>query len=90
MGPATAGKGQRVPTISFVSCDRTSANIVRHLVSRGVAARFGHNYAHRLAVGLTEAGVCQNTEDGVVRVSLLHYNTLAEVDHVIMALEEVL
>ena len=31
-----------------------------------------------------------SVEDGVVRISMLHYNTPEEVDHVIQALGEVL
>lgn len=50
-------------------------------MSRGVALQSGHQHAHRLAVGLREAGVCRGPEDGVVRVSLLRYNTLAEIDY---------
>lgn len=45
-----------------------------------VGIRFGDFYARRLieALGLAR-------QDGVVRVSMVHYNTLAEVDRLIAA-----
>lgn len=48
----------------------------------GVGIRHGDFYARRLidAVGLRALG-------GVVRVSMVHYNTLAEVDRVVAALD---
>eukprot|EP00884_Botryococcus_braunii_P011980 jgi/Botrbrau1/20783/Bobra.0156s0014.1 len=90
VGPPVGGRGRRVPTISFVVRDKSSADVAKAMVDRGVAVRNGHNYAHRLALGLTQAGVCHDPEDGVVRVSMLHYNTISEVEHVIRVLEEIL
>jgi selenocysteine lyase/cysteine desulfurase len=58
---------------------------------RGFALRHGHLYAHRLVSRLAEAGRWEGgADDGVVRVSLLHYNTPAEVAALCAALEAVL
>ena len=50
-----------------------------------IAIRFGHFYAARLIeqLGLTE-------RDGVVRVSMVHYNTLEEVDRLLSVLDGIL
>ncbi|MDZ4806342.1 MAG: cysteine desulfurase-like protein [Candidatus Eisenbacteria bacterium] len=84
VGPGTAGP-ERVPVISFRVAGRASAEICRAVDDTGVAIRSGHMYAYRLcqALGIDPA-------DGVVRVSLLHYNTLAEVDRLIEVLDGVL
>ena len=69
----------------------------RHVMSarcaqeRGFALRHGHLYAHRLVGRLAARGKwAGGGEDGVVRVSLLHYNTPDEVAQLIVALEAVL
>jgi cysteine desulfurase family protein (TIGR01976 family) len=76
---------QRVPTISFVVNGQAPEAIVRHVDGFGIGIRHGDFYAKRLieALGLADHG-------GVVRVSMAHYNTLAEIDRVIHALEEVM
>jgi selenocysteine lyase/cysteine desulfurase len=60
----------------------SSSAIPTFLDDRHVAVRFGHYYAYRLirSLGL-------NQTEGVVRVSMAHYNTLAEVDRLIEGLE---
>ncbi|AIE84202.1 cysteine desulfurase-like protein [Fimbriimonas ginsengisoli] len=81
------GKPDRscVGTISFVS-DRVASDAVSaHTDSRGVGIRHGHMYAYRLCQSL---GI--PTDPGVVRISLLHYNTDAELDRLFAALDEVL
>lgn len=75
----------RAPTVSFVVDDESSSAIPARLDREGVAIRFGHFYAHRLIdrLGLLE-------RDGVVRVSMAHYNTGAEVDRLVRALDAAL
>jgi cysteine desulfurase family protein (TIGR01976 family) len=82
--PAVEG-GRRVPTISFVVAGMPSESIVRHIDRFGIGIRFGDFYARRLieVLGLQEQG-------GVVRVSMAHYNTLAEIDRLIRHLDEVI
>jgi cysteine desulfurase family protein (TIGR01976 family) len=76
---------QRVPTISFVAKGRTPEAIVRHVDGFGIGIRHGDFYAKRLiaALGLADHG-------GVVRVSMAHYNTDAEIDLLIQHLDEVM
>lgn len=74
VGPAHAGR-DRVGTVSFVHDSKTSREITEAVDRSGVAIRHGHMYAYDLcrAMGL-------DPDDGVVRASLVHYNTPAEVD----------
>jgi cysteine desulfurase family protein (TIGR01976 family) len=64
----------RLPTVSFKVAGRVSSAIPPVCDRAGIGIRWGHFYAPRLvdALGLTD-------RDGVVRVSLVHYNTAAEV-----------
>jgi cysteine desulfurase family protein (TIGR01976 family) len=73
---------ERVPTVSFTVAGRTPGAVARHLAQRSVFAWHGNYYA----LPLTEAlGV---EPDGMVRVGLLHYNTAADVDRLVVALEQ--
>lgn len=85
LGCAEADAARRVPTISFTVTGRRSSDIVSSLDKRCVATRYGHFYAYRAIerMGLLE-------QDGVVRVSLAHYNSPAEVTRLIDALDRVL
>jgi selenocysteine lyase/cysteine desulfurase len=71
----------RVPTISVTVDGRDSAEIVRGLDAHKVGTRFGHFYSYRAAEALGILG-----QNGVVRVSLFHGNTPAEVERLIDAL----
>ncbi|MGV3613744.1 MAG: cysteine desulfurase-like protein [Fimbriimonas sp.] len=77
--PETA---DNVATVSFLHRTRSSAEVARHLIARGIGLRNGHMYAYRLceALGIDPA-------DGVVRISLLHYNTPEEVEAALAALD---
>ena len=85
IGRATGDPAQRAPTVSFVVDGRSSADVVAGLLPHKVAVRDGHFYAARLieALGLTE-------QNGVVRCSMVHYNTTDEVDRLITGLDELL
>jgi cysteine desulfurase family protein (TIGR01976 family) len=85
IGSPTPDANHRVPTVSFVAGDRLSSDVTAQLDRRQLATRFGHFYAYRLVrdLGLLE-------QDGVVRISLAHYNTADEVERLIEALDEVL
>ena len=72
-GPRAASS--RVPTFSFLPlrAGLTPTALVSKCHAARVAVRNGHMYAHRLCTHLNiEHG------EGVVRVSAVHYNTLAE------------
>lgn len=83
LGPATAEI--RVPTVSFVHATKTSQKIAEAVNGEGIGIRHGNMYAYRLfqALGL-------NPEDGAVRISAVHYNTVEEVDRVIECLTRAL
>ena len=76
---------RRVPTISFVIESWDPGEIARRIDAYNIAIRFGDFHARRLIEYL---GLDEN--NGVVRVSMTHYNTLTEVDALIAALGEVL
>ena len=85
IGRRTADRAQRVPTISFVADGRSSAEIVAAVDPARIGIRYGDFYARRLIEHLGLAD-CQ----GVVRVSLVHYNTAGEVERLLAALEDAL
>lgn len=89
IGPA-ARDGSRVSTVSFVHESRRSREIAVAANERGYGIRYGHFYAHRLCVKLAGAGVLHNPEDGVVRVSMLHYNTEEEINGLADCLGEII
>lgn len=76
---------QRAPTVSFVPLEQRASGIPRQLDEQKIAIRWGHFYAHRFCTrfGLHEGG-------GVVRASMVHYNSPEEVNRLIEALDSVL
>jgi len=84
VGSGRPDRDRRVPTISFVHERLASSGIVSAMDRHDIGIRYGHFYAARLIddLGLTE-------RDGVVRVSMVHYNTLDEIDRLIERLDEV-
>ncbi|MBY5967932.1 cysteine desulfurase-like protein [Halomonas denitrificans] len=85
IGRADADIDKRVATISFIVEGSQSDDIVRRIDDAKVGIRYGDFYARQLAedLGLMEI-------QGVVRVSMVHYNTEDEVDRLIQALDAVL
>jgi selenocysteine lyase/cysteine desulfurase len=84
IGPRTSDAG-RVSTISFVHATKPSREIAQAANAKGFGVRFGHFYAYRLCQGL---GL--DPADGVVRASMVHYNTMEEVDRLIACLDTLL
>jgi selenocysteine lyase/cysteine desulfurase len=84
IGPTSAGEG-RVGTISFIHESKSSADITAVVDQSGIAIRHGHMYAYHLCEA---AGI--DPDDGVVRVSLVHYNTPEEIDRLIAVLDRAL
>ncbi len=74
----------RAPTISFVSNKDSSKNIARKLIANKIATRNDNFYAWRC---LKYLGI--NTDDGVIRISLLHYNANSETSKLIKVLENI-
>ncbi len=85
IGPSSAELEVRVPTISFVVPGRKASTIPPCLDPLKIAIRWGHFYAYR---PIRDLGLLAS--DGVVRVSLVHYNTEEEVDRLTEALDSVL
>ncbi|KAF7974668.1 hypothetical protein HWV62_11564 [Athelia sp. TMB] len=81
----------RVPTISFVVTGQRalkSKDVVKFFDSKGgIGIRYGHFYAYTLVDNLSPK---LDIDDGVVRISLVHYNTVEEVQRIIEILKEVL
>lgn len=85
LGRSRGDDPRRVPTISFTVDGRDPGEIARCIDEYRIAVRYGDFHARRLIeyLGLAES-------NGVVRVSMAHYNTLEEVDALVAALETVL
>jgi selenocysteine lyase/cysteine desulfurase len=82
LGPTLAQ--QRAATVSFVTA-LEPGDVVQALARRGFMAGNGNYYAVRLLEGMNV-----NPARGAVRLSLLHYNSAAEVAGVIEALGQIL
>lgn len=85
IGPATADPSVRVPTVAFSVEGKHPQAIVEGLEAHQIAARWGDFYAKNAieTFGLEDRG-------GVCRISLVHYNTAAEVGRAVQALDDVL
>ncbi len=79
----TRNPAARAPTFSFTINGMISRAVTEHLAGRKLGVSHGHFYAPRLleATGVTD------TEDGVCRASLAHYNTVEDVERLVQALE---
>lgn len=73
---------ERVPTVSLRHDRIDPSTIAKALADQGIFVWHGHNYAYEPTrfLGLPE-------DEGVVRIGLAHYNTDAEVNQVIEAIQ---
>ena len=85
IGMDSAAAGGRVPTVSFMVAGQMSEAVVRHTDQFAIGIRFGDFYAKRLIHALD-----LQAQGGVVRVSIAHYNTIEEIDQLILRLDEVI
>jgi cysteine desulfurase family protein (TIGR01976 family) len=85
IGETVADKNKRVPTISFIVKDKTSDSITLKVDDAKIGIRYGDFYARRL---IDELGFSK--KNGVVRVSMVHYNSLEEIDRLINVFERIL
>lgn len=85
IGPAAWQRAERVPTISFVVEGTASDAVVRHVDEHRIGIRYGDFYARRL---IDDLGL--GTHNGVIRVSMVHYNSPAEADRLIAVLDTIL
>lgn len=85
VGPISPEIAARVSTISFTHFQRNPEDVVNVAKEAGIGIRHGHMYAYRLCNAL---GIVP--DPGVVRVSAVHYNTVAEVDRLMDAIDPML
>ena len=85
IGKTSNADGTRIPTIAFRFDGRDAAEICKAMDEEKIAIRFGDFHSRRLAeyLDVTDRG-------GMLRVSMVHYNTLEEVDRLTAALERIL
>ncbi|WP_226941919.1 aminotransferase class V-fold PLP-dependent enzyme [Pseudooceanicola spongiae] len=76
---------RRVPTIAFKVEGLDSGAIAKAMDAYKIAIRFGDFHSRRLMQDLGEMD-----SSGAVRVSMVHYNTLAQVDRMTEALSEII
>lgn len=83
VGSTSTSRDVRAPTIAFTSDQAEPSDIVEALAAARIGAGHGDFYARRLidAIGRPQ---------GVVRLSMVHYNTVDEVQRTIQALDPVL
>ena len=83
IGRMNADTGSRAPTFSFVAEGKSSEQIAQAVATDRIGIRHGDFYARRLveAVGI-------DPEDGVVRCSMAHYNTVEEAERLVAALDK--
>jgi cysteine desulfurase family protein (TIGR01976 family) len=83
MGQDRAEAGSRAATIAFTLAEMRCSDAVKHLVEKHIAVRNGHFYALRCL----EALGIEDTDEGIIRISLVHYNTEEEVSRLVAGLE---
>jgi cysteine desulfurase family protein (TIGR01976 family) len=72
--PDSARVAERVPTVCFNVGDLAPSSVSMAMARAGIGIRDGHLYCPRL---MRRLGLPQDS--GTVRVSLVHYNTIAEI-----------
>ena len=82
VGRSSGADAARVPTIAFKHRDLDAARIVDAVDPDRIGIRFGDFHSRRLVEGLGLAA-----DSGVVRVSMVHYNTIQEVDRLMASLD---
>ncbi len=74
----------RAPTVSFTARDKSSKELSKILVANKIATRNDNFYAWRCLEALKI-----DTNDGVVRVSMTHYNSIKDTNKLIEVLENI-
>ena len=85
VGAPSADHSVRAPTIAFHTSKRSSGSVYDALIAAHISCGHGNFYAQRLleALGL-------DIDDGVVRLSAVHYNTAEEMARACQVLDEML
>lgn len=74
--------GSRAATISLTLDGVECSDAVKFLVKKEIALRNGHFYALRCL----EALGIEDREEGIIRISLVHYNSEQEIDRLLEGL----
>ena len=74
----------RAPTISFTANNKTSKEVSHHLVKNKIATRNDNFYAWRCLKALDI-----NAEDGVIRISMTHYNSSEDIYKLLKIIEQI-
>ncbi|MDX2453080.1 aminotransferase class V-fold PLP-dependent enzyme [Desulfosarcina sp.] len=82
IGQGRAGEGSRAATIAFTLAGMRCSDAVKRLVEKQIAVRNGHFYALRCL----EALGIQDTDEGIIRISMVHYNSSQDVDRLVEGL----
>lgn len=85
IGKTHINDNDRAPTIAFRPLKQSAESLAHTLQDNGIGTENGNFYAHRL---ITDLGI--NADDGVVRLSLVHYNQQADVDKIVAELDRAL
>jgi selenocysteine lyase/cysteine desulfurase len=85
LGQDHAETGKRASTIAFHARAMPSTHIAQKLAEHRIGVGSGHFYALRCVEALG-----MDPEDGVVRVSMVHYNTVEEVQKLVGVLDAIL
>jgi len=85
IGEQSPSKEARVPTISFIVDGMRSNAVTEQVDPHNIAIRYGDFYARRL---IEELGLLK--QEGVIRVSMVHYNTVEEVHNLIDVLDRII
>jgi len=85
IGKTHVADGDRAPTIAFKPLKLSSQSLANLLQNAGIGTENGHFYAHRL---ISDLGI--DPDDGVVRLSLVHYNTQDDVEKILIELDRAL
>ncbi|MEE3043855.1 MAG: cysteine desulfurase-like protein [Pseudomonadota bacterium] len=85
IGQADNRDGTRIPTISFRFDNRNAEEVCKIIDREKIAIRFGDFHSRRLVeyLGLSDNG-------GALRVSMVHYNTIEQVDRLTAAFDRLL
>jgi cysteine desulfurase family protein (TIGR01976 family) len=82
IGKTHIGDNDRAPTIAFKPQGQSSQALAHKLQDAGIGTENGNFYAHRL---IGDLGI--DTDDGVVRISLVHYSNQQDVTRILAALD---
>lgn len=85
LGPVSADISSRLPIVAFRHAKQSSASIAAALAERHLAVKHGHFHSRRLLEFLDIP-----PDDGVVRVSFAHYNTVEEAERLMSALVDII